>query len=103
MSKIQDLSSKQQRIVANCRDSVAGAGLYSHATELQKQGIKLYKLAKKMCKRFTSAANTVYNYHMNHFVFSLVADYWALGSSLTSPATAMGRSTSSSVAARHCH
>lgn len=74
MSKIRDLSSKQPRMAAN-----GGAGLYSHAAELQKQGIEMYKLAKKMCKRVTSDANTIYNYHVNLSVFSLVADYWGVG------------------------
>ena len=35
----------------------------------------MYKLAKKLCKRVVADANTIYNYHMNHSVFSLVADY----------------------------
>ncbi|KAG2582953.1 hypothetical protein PVAP13_6KG144512 [Panicum virgatum] len=39
----------------------------------------MYKLAKKMCKRMTSDSSTIYNYHMNLFVFSLVADYWGVG------------------------
>ncbi|RLN03743.1 hypothetical protein C2845_PM13G08610 [Panicum miliaceum] len=76
MSKIRDLSSKKPRMAAN---GGGGASLYSHAAELQKQGIEMYKLAKKMCKRVTSDANTIYNYHMNLSVFSLVADYWGVG------------------------
>ena len=73
LSKILDLSSKQPRMAGHYGGS--DADLYSHATELQKQGIEMYKPAKKMCKRVTSDANTIYNYHMNHSVFSLVADY----------------------------
>jgi arginine decarboxylase len=77
MKKIQDLSSKQQPRTTAI--NVGGPGLYSHAAELQKQGIEMYKLAKKMCKRVTSDASTIYNYHMNLSVFSLVADYWGVG------------------------
>ncbi|KAF8691898.1 hypothetical protein HU200_040015 [Digitaria exilis] len=80
MNKIQDLSSKHQSIAANGDGrGGAGTGLYSYGSELQKQGIEMYKLAKKMCKRFTSDASTIYNYHMNLSVFSLVADYWGVG------------------------
>ena len=39
----------------------------------------MYKLAKKLCKRVVADANTIYSYHMNMSVFSLVPDFWGIG------------------------
>jgi arginine decarboxylase len=58
----------------------ATAGVYSHAEELKKHGsIEMYKLGKKLGKRVVADANTIYNYHMNLSVFSLVPDFWGIG------------------------
>lgn len=46
--------------------------------ELQKHGIEMYKLAKKLSKRIAGDANTIYNYHMNLSVFSLLPDIWGI-------------------------
>ncbi|VAH71743.1 unnamed protein product [Triticum turgidum subsp. durum] len=46
--------------------------------DLQKHGIEAYKLAKKLSKRIAGDANTIYNYHMNLSVFSLLPDMWGI-------------------------
>uniref|UniRef100_A0A0A9DYV2 Arginine decarboxylase n=1 Tax=Arundo donax TaxID=35708 RepID=A0A0A9DYV2_ARUDO len=74
LGKIQDLSSKQPRAAVS-----GAAGMYSHAADLKKHGIEMYKLAKKLSKRVAGDANTIYNYHMNLSVFSLVPDFWGIG------------------------
>ncbi|TVU48836.1 hypothetical protein EJB05_00115, partial [Eragrostis curvula] len=45
---------------------------------IQKHGIELYKVAKKLSKKATSDAHIIYNYHMNLSVFSLVPDFWGI-------------------------
>ncbi|XP_006664927.1 arginine decarboxylase 2 [Oryza brachyantha] len=81
LGKIQDLSSKQPRSSAtyNGGGAIAVDAMHSHATDLKKHGIELYKLAKKLSKRVTGDASTIYNYHMNLSVFSLVPDMWGIG------------------------
>lgn len=75
LNRIQDLSYKQPRAPVGG----ATAAVYSHAADLKKHGIEMYKLGKKLGKRVVADANTVYNYHMNLSVFSLVPDFWGIG------------------------
>lgn len=80
LNRIQDLhlSYKQPRAPVGGGDG-ATAGVYSHAADLKKHGIEMYKLGKKLCKRVLADANTIYNYHMNLSVFSLAPDFWGIG------------------------
>ncbi|XP_052151463.1 arginine decarboxylase 2 [Oryza glaberrima] len=79
LSKIQDLSSKQPRTAHTVNGGGGVDVMHSHAVELKKHGIEMYKLAKKLSKRVTGDANGIYNYHMNLSVFSLVPDFWGIG------------------------
>jgi arginine decarboxylase len=79
LSKIQDLSSKHPgRATAAHNGGAAFEGIYSHAADLKKHGIEMYKLGKKLSKRVVGDANPIYNYHMNLSVFSLVPDFWGI-------------------------
>ncbi|CAL4968090.1 unnamed protein product [Urochloa decumbens] len=89
LGKIQDLHSKHpgtrapaaaSAVMSNGAASGARAGIYSHAAELKKHGIEMYKLGKKLGKRVASDdAGAIYNYHMNLSIFSLVPDFWGIG------------------------
>ncbi|XP_034573539.1 arginine decarboxylase 2 isoform X2 [Setaria viridis] len=78
LSKIQDLSSKHPGRATAANGGGAFEGIYSHAAELKKHGIEMYKLGKKLSKRIVGDANPIYNYHMNLSVFSLVPDFWGI-------------------------
>ncbi|CAO2046712.1 unnamed protein product [Urochloa humidicola] len=82
LSKIRDLHSKHPGASpAAAMSNGAGSGaIYSHAAELKKHGIELYKLGKKLGKRVVGDdAGDIYNYHMNLSIFSLVPDFWGIG------------------------
>ncbi|CAN6332312.1 unnamed protein product [Urochloa humidicola] len=80
LSKIRDLHSKHPGAspAAMSNGSASGA-IYSHAAELKKHGIEMYKLGKKLGKRVVGDDDTIYNYHMNLSIFSLVPDFWGIG------------------------
>ncbi|KAJ1295043.1 hypothetical protein BS78_01G193500 [Paspalum vaginatum] len=80
LNKIQDLHANLPRT-----DGFIGGygappeGIYSHASDLRKHGIEMYKLGKKLGKRVVGDNAPIYNYHMNLSVFSLVPDFWGIG------------------------
>ncbi|KAK3154697.1 hypothetical protein QOZ80_2BG0194040 [Eleusine coracana subsp. coracana] len=76
LSKIQDLHSRQQPRTAAVNGG--DADMCSHAEDLKKHGIEMYKLAKKLSKRVTGDTQPIYNYHMNLSIFSLVSDFWSI-------------------------
>ncbi|XP_044964632.1 LOW QUALITY PROTEIN: arginine decarboxylase-like, partial [Hordeum vulgare subsp. vulgare] len=65
---IHELASKQQPS-ALLKGDAAAAGIKKH-------GIEMYKLGKKLSKSVMADTTTIYNYHMNLSVFSLVSDFW---------------------------
>uniref|UniRef100_A0ACD5Z2I1 Uncharacterized protein n=1 Tax=Avena sativa TaxID=4498 RepID=A0ACD5Z2I1_AVESA len=73
--RIRDLSSKLQ---PSETDTAARMSMSSHAVHIKKHGIEMYKLGKKLSKSVTTDAHTIYNYHMNLSVFSLMPDYWGI-------------------------
>ncbi|KAL5198235.1 hypothetical protein ABZP36_001747 [Zizania latifolia] len=83
LTKIHHLSTKQpayRRGAAAATIAMAAVDdMHSHATDLKKHGIEMYKLGRKLSKRVSGDANTIYNYHMNLSVFSLVPDFWGIG------------------------
>ncbi|CAN6279287.1 unnamed protein product [Urochloa humidicola] len=85
LGKIQNLHSKhpgpRPAAAMSNGGGASGAGVYySHAAELRKHGIELYKLGKKLGKRVAGDdAGAIYNYHMNLSIFSLVPDFWGIG------------------------
>jgi len=76
-SKIQHLSSNQPRL-ALTKTEMDGDHMHSHAVDLQKHGIEMFKLAKKLSKKIAAEKGTIYSYHMNLSVFSLVPDFVAI-------------------------
>ncbi|CAN6245216.1 unnamed protein product [Urochloa humidicola] len=82
LNKIRDLHSRHPGAspAAAMSNGAASGAIYSHATELKKHGIELYKLGKKLGKRVVGDdAGAIYNYHMNLSIFSLVPDFWGIG------------------------
>ncbi|KAG8081032.1 hypothetical protein GUJ93_ZPchr0007g4461 [Zizania palustris] len=82
LTKIHHLSTKQPAYRRGGAAAAIGAmvdDMHSHATDLKKHGIEMYKLGKKLSKRVSGDASTIYNYHMNLSVFSLVPDFWGIG------------------------
>uniref|UniRef100_A0ACD5WNW9 Uncharacterized protein n=1 Tax=Avena sativa TaxID=4498 RepID=A0ACD5WNW9_AVESA len=73
--RIRDLSSKLQPFKA---ETSAHMSMPSHAVHVKKHGIEIYKMGKKLSKRVIADADTIYNYHMNLSVFSLMPDYWGI-------------------------
>ncbi|KAL6908047.1 hypothetical protein ACP4OV_002217 [Aristida adscensionis] len=73
LSNIQDLSSKLPTPA-----TATGGCISSHAADLKGHGIEMYKLGKKLSKRVAGDAGTIYNYHMNLSIFSLVPDFWGI-------------------------
>uniref|UniRef100_A0ACD5YWU9 Uncharacterized protein n=1 Tax=Avena sativa TaxID=4498 RepID=A0ACD5YWU9_AVESA len=73
--RIRDLSSKLQPFKA---ETAAHMSMPSHAVHVKKHGIEIYKMGKKLSKRVITDADTIYNYHMNLSVFSLMPDYWGI-------------------------
>ncbi|XP_020172232.1 arginine decarboxylase [Aegilops tauschii subsp. strangulata] len=76
----EQLHSKIQRLSSNPPPprALMATDLQKHATDIQKHGVEMYKLAKKLAKRIAGDANTIYNYHMNLSIFSLVPDFWGI-------------------------
>ncbi|KAF7013611.1 unnamed protein product [Triticum aestivum] len=78
-AKIHELASKQQpRALLNLKGDAAAGMSTSHALDIKKHGIEMYKLGKKLAKSVMADAATIYNYHMNLSVFSLVPDFWGI-------------------------
>ncbi|KAF6999011.1 LOW QUALITY PROTEIN: hypothetical protein CFC21_015084 [Triticum aestivum] len=73
-AKIHELATKQQPRAGG----VAAGMSSSHALDIKKQGIEMYKLGKKLSKSVMADATIIYNYHMNLSVFSLVPDFWGI-------------------------
>lgn len=83
--KIRDLSSKLplykggEGTDGSDGDVVAAdMSMSSHAVDIKKHGIEIYKLGKKLSKSVATDAHTIYNYHMNLSIFSLTPDYWGI-------------------------
>jgi arginine decarboxylase len=68
---IRDLSSKLQP----SNGEGTGMSMSSHAMDIKKHGIEIYKLGKKLSKSVAVDTHTIYNYHMNLSIFSLIPDY----------------------------
>ncbi|XP_037481118.1 arginine decarboxylase-like [Triticum dicoccoides] len=81
-AKIHELASKQQpRALLNLKgDAATGMSTIScaRALDMKKHGIEMYKLGKKLPKSVMADATTIYNYHMNLSVFSLIPDFWGI-------------------------
>jgi arginine decarboxylase len=109
---IRDLSSKLQP----SNSEGTGMSMSSYAMDIKKHGIEIYKLGKKLSKSVAVDTHTIYNYHMNLSIFSLIPDYQVIHQafpmipvsrlnekpthligprSSTSPSTATAKSTSS--------
>jgi arginine decarboxylase len=68
---ICDLSSKLEP----SNSEGTGMSMSSHAMDIKKHGIEIYKLGKKLSKSVAVDAHTIYNYHMNLSIFALIPDY----------------------------
>ncbi|KAL6643860.1 hypothetical protein ACP70R_018626 [Stipagrostis hirtigluma subsp. patula] len=72
LSKIlQDLTSKPPTMAD-------GGCLRSHGADHARHGVEMYKLGKKLSRRAAGDAGTIYSYHMNLSIFSLVPDFWGI-------------------------
>ncbi|KAF6999013.1 hypothetical protein CFC21_015086 [Triticum aestivum] len=81
-AKIHELVSKQQpRALLNLKgDAATGMSTISsaRALDMKKHGTEMYKLGKKLPKSVMADATTIYTYHMNLSVFSLIPDFWGI-------------------------
>ncbi|XBI05267.1 hypothetical protein VPH35_133449 [Triticum aestivum] len=73
---IDDLSSKKW--LKGDDDAAVAKPMSSHAAEIKEHGIEIYKVAKKLAKSVMAKETTIYNYHMNLSIFSLVPDCWGI-------------------------
>ncbi|OAY81487.1 Arginine decarboxylase 2 [Ananas comosus] len=83
ISRLDELVGNPTTLHANLKSAIQSQDgsnntSLTHADQLKKHGVEIFKLSRRLAKQLEAAEETTYAYHMNLSVFSLTPDFWGI-------------------------